>query len=226
MSVTGSPLPGLRVEIGSEAVVLIAEAALHVASTAVVNGGLGAARTIVNLHVSKDDPCADPAAMLDTYVDRAGLARPCVGLLTAARTARAMTASAASATVRALAIVTVGLSNPCSAGLTAVAPPAAHPRPGTINVVVVVDADPSPAALLNAMTTVAEAKALTLFRAGVRCDDMPATGTSTDAVVVAAMGRGARHRYGGPATDLGWSVARATHDALAPAVARWLAERT
>jgi len=210
-------------DINADAVLLVAEAPLRVASTAVVNGGLTSARSIVNLHVSKDDPCADPAGMIATYGARAGLPPPWVGLLTAAPTAEARTGFAATATSRALAVVTTGLSNPCSAGQQHFLPAGALAHLGTINIVVVVDGDPSPAALLNAMTTVTEAKTLILIQAGVRCGDVPATGTSTDAIVVGATGRGVHHEYGGPATDLGWSVARAARAALEPAVARWQA---
>jgi len=52
-------------------------------------------------------------------------------------------------------------------------------------------------------------------------DGAPATGTSTDAVAIAAMRRGVAHEFGGPASDLGWCVARAARNALVPAVARW-----
>ena len=52
-------------------------------------------------------------------------------------------------------------------------------------------------------------------------DGAPATGTSTDAVAIAATRRGVPHEFGGPASDLGWFVARAARNALVPAVARW-----
>jgi adenosylcobinamide amidohydrolase len=221
--VNGCPLSGIKVHLGPDAVVVVAEVPLRVASTAVVNGGLTSARSIVNLHVSKDDPCADPAGMIATYGARAGLPPPWVGLLTAASTAEARTGFAATATSRALAVVTTGLSNPCTAGQPQFPPARALAHPGTINIVVVVDGDPSPAALLNAMTTITEAKTVVLFQAGVRSGAVPATGTSTDAIVVGATGRGVHHEYGGPATDLGWSVARAARAALEPAVARWQA---
>lgn len=45
----------------------------------------------------------------------------------------------------------------------------------------------------------------------------PASGTSTDPVVIAATGRGAR--FGGPASPMGWVVVRATRGALGRAVA-------
>jgi adenosylcobinamide amidohydrolase len=42
----------------------------------------------------------------------------------------------------------------------------------------------------------------------------PATGTSTDAVVVACTGRGEQLRYAGPATPAGWLAARAVRTAM------------
>ncbi|MBI3630573.1 MAG: adenosylcobinamide amidohydrolase [Candidatus Rokubacteria bacterium] len=104
-------------------------------------------------------------------------------------------------------------------------PPAPPDSAGTVNMIVVVDGDPGPAALLNAMLAGTEARALALFEAGVVCDGgSRATGTSTDAVVIAATGQGAAHEFGGPATEPGWCVARAAREALVPAIARWKAE--
>jgi iron complex transport system ATP-binding protein len=89
----------------------------------------------------------------------------------------------------------------------------------------VVDADPEPAALVNLIVTLTEVKTDVLRTAGVRCDDgYPATGTSSDAIVVAATGRGTRCRYGGPLTALGWAAASATRVALETGVRRWLAD--
>ena len=123
--------------------------------------------------------------------------------------------------VQALVVATVGLSNPSAAGLSA----RAAWLPATINTIAVVDADPEPAALVNLVVTLTEVKTDVLRAAGVRCDDgRPATGTSSDAVVVAATGRGARCRYGGPVTDVGWAAAHAARQALEMGVRRWLAE--
>ena len=75
------------------------------------------------------------------------------------------------------------------------------------------------------MSTLTEVKTDVLRAAGVRCDDgRAATGTSSDAIVVAATGRGTRCRYGGPVTEVGWAAASAARGALEAAVRRWLAE--
>ena len=94
--------------------------------------------------------------------------------------------------------------------------------PGTINTIVVVDANPDPPALVNAVMTATEVKTLALHEAGLRdAEGRPATGTSTDAVVIAATGRGGDIRFGGPASELGWSIAQAVYKALTAGIRSW-----
>ena len=122
----------------------------------------------------------------------------------------------------ALVVTTVGLSNTVAAGWS----PAAPAAPGTINTIVVVDADVEPAALVNLALTVTEVKTLVLLAAGLSgVSGRPVSGTSTDAVVVAATGRGPAVRFGGPISDAGWVVASAARAALADGVGRWMRQR-
>ena len=156
-------------------------------SSAVQGGGLGHARTIVNLHVDKHCPWEDVDLRLDAFGARRGLPSPRVGLLTAAWTSRAQVAaaSAPAASTRSSSPPS-GSSNLVAAGWSA----AAAAPVGTINTIVVLDADPEPAALVNLALTVTEVKTLILGEAGLRCaDGRSASGTSTDAVVIAATGR-------------------------------------
>ena len=198
-----------------------AAAPLVAVSSALVGGGHAVVDAILNVHVPKGFACADSAAVLVAFARRRGVTGRYVGLLTAAATERAEVATARHGALTALAIATVGLSNRITAGVSSAAPGA----PGTINTIVVVDADTETAALVNAAMTVTEVKTLVLIEAGVKgADGRFATGTSTDAVVVAATGRGRRERFGGPISDLGWVVAQAAGTALRRGVARWLAE--
>ena len=215
-------IAGVSVEAGREAVVLVSERPLRVLSSAVHQGGFAEARAVVNLHVGKDDPCADPAGMIAAYARRSGVPGPWVGLLTGALTERAAVGEEAADHLRALAVTTVGLSNPVAAGHS----PIATWAPSTINTVVVVDADPEPAALVNAIITATEVKGLALRAAGLVVEDgVASSGTSTDAVVIAATGRGAPARFGGPASPLGWVVARAVRAALDRSIRDWQARR-
>jgi iron complex transport system ATP-binding protein len=211
-------IAGVSVEVGSEAVVVTSGEPLRVLSSAVHHGGFVEARAIVNLHVHKNDPCADPSGMIGAFARRVGVPAPWVGLLTGAYTERATQAEEAAAGFHAHAVVTVGLSNPVAAGTSPVAAWVAS----TINTIVVVDADPEPAALVNAVITATEVKGLALREAGLlAAGGLAASGTSTDAVVIAATGRGPRARFGGPASPMGWAVARAVRAALDRASADW-----
>ena len=212
-------IDGVETAVTSEAVVVTADHELTVVSSAFAGGGLARARTIVNLHVAKNFPCADAEAIVGAFARRHGLPSPWVGMLTSAWREKAQTAVETAAGITAVVVATVGLSNGSAAGLSDRAKPVA----GTINTVVVVDAGPEPAAMVNLVMTVTEVKTALLLEAGLKSlDGHPATGTSTDAVVVAATGRGPRCRFGGPISDLGWVVARAARQALGTGVRRWL----
>jgi adenosylcobinamide hydrolase len=213
---------GIAVSIGPEAVVIWSDRPMIAVSSAPVGGGLAEARAIVNLHVQKGDLCLDPARMLARFARRAGVPNPYVGLLTGAWTDAARQAAAARYGIEVLAVATVGLTNRMAAGLLPAAMPCA---PSTINVVVVVGAEAEPAALVNAVITVTEVKTRLLGELEVRdARGQPVTGTSTDAVVIAATGDGARARFGGPASELGWLVARTAGQALEAGIRRWIEE--
>ena len=136
-------IDGLAVWIGPEAVVVTAATPLSVLSSAVWGGGLVSARAIVNLHVALDDPCTNPPRMFAAYARAQSVPEPYVGLLTGAWTERATVGEESGAGIRTLAVTTVGLSNRVAAGRA----PVTQWTHGTINTIVVVDADPEPAAL-------------------------------------------------------------------------------
>lgn len=89
-------------------------------------------------------------------------------------------------------------------------------RPGTINCVVFVPAPLSDAALVNLVSTAAEAKVQALIERQV-----PGTGTASDAVAVCALSgpvADAAHGYGGPRSLWGARVARAVRQAVAAGI--------
>jgi adenosylcobinamide amidohydrolase len=213
---------GVTIDVDAEAVVVRAERRLRAVSSAIVGGGLAEASAIVNLHVARGFACAESERYLEDFARRRGVPSPFVGLLTGAATDEAEAVVERRGAVAAAAIVTLGLSNRSAAGRSA---PAAW-CPSTINTIVIVDADPEDAALVNLVITATEAKTLGLVEAGVTtADGGAATGTSTDAVVIAATGRGPSCRFGGPVSDLGWVVGRAVKSAVDAAAARWNAGR-
>lgn len=175
-------------------------------SSAVLGGGLTHARTWLNLQVPPDYARTDPEQHLRE--EAAELREPIVGMLTAAPVARFQ--SAAFGEVRAIA--TVGARHGLAAAGTR---PRLAPRVGTINVLVVVNAPLSDAALVGAVQTAVEAKAQALADARVEAvnADGFATGTATDSICVACV-PGARVAFAGPATCVGSDIARAVHHAV------------
>lgn len=207
--------PGITAALSSEALVLRGAKELQVLASAVVGGGFMRTSCIINRHVHKDYLHPDPAGDLRAYAAGCGIPEPFVGLMTAVYLDRTQTATWRDGDVTIAAIVTAGLSNPTTPGLSR----PASPLPGTINIILLVDAQLSPAAMVNAVITITEVKTHLLLERGARTPEgYPATGTSTDAVVVACTGRGAMLPYAGPATRVGWLIGQSVRQALGEAL--------
>jgi adenosylcobinamide hydrolase len=206
-----TPIAGVSVAIDAEAVHVASARPLRTVSSAVLGGGLGAARDILNVHVRNDYDGDRPEDDLAAFAESRDVAPGFIGLMTAAETQHACVETAAADGITVTAVVSMGLSNVAAAGATPPAPPA----PGTINAVVLVDASLTPAAMVNAVITVTEAKALALMAWDVRTPEgILVAGTSTDSVVVGCTGAGRALDYAGSATTVGWLMARAVRAAI------------
>ncbi|MFC9775082.1 adenosylcobinamide amidohydrolase [Paenibacillus chitinolyticus] len=123
----------------------------------------------------------------------------------------AAAAAAADTGIAVSAWVTVGYSNMARAGRGL---PASALFPGTINIIVAVEGELTDEAMVNAVITATEAKAAALQDLGVALEDgSGATGTTTDAVLIASTQRGRLHRYAGTATYLGHMIGRSVYEA-------------
>ncbi len=187
-------------------------------SSALVGGGIGPCSWWVDAQVDKEYFHPHPVAHAHEIAMGLGLGTgPGVAMLTAADVTRWTLAHDEGA----LAAATVGLGLPVLAAVPAdVAAAETAATVGTINVLVVVPAPLSDAALVNAVATATEAKVQALVEAGLR-----ATGTSSDAVCVACPEPGGvvLEPYGGPRSLWGARIARAVHAAVAEGTADWLA---
>ena len=86
---------------------------------------------------------------------------------------------------------------------------------GTINIILVVDADLSDGGMVNAVITATEAKSAALIELGHSF-----TGTNTDAVVVARIG-GEYYEYAGPASELGSRIWHAVKKGVRESLEKW-----
>jgi len=217
------PIPGVEVAIAGGVLHVHSARPLAIVSSAPCGGGWLVARDVLNAHVSRDYRSDRPEADLRALAARLGVAEPFVGLLTAADVERAGAAGRATRDLAVACVATAGLSNATAAGLeTPWEAPALAPDghgSGTINLIVLADADLTPEAMVNLVSTVTEAKTMTLVERDVRTSaGERASGTSTDTVVVACTGSGPRLRYAGPATLAGHFAAQCVRAALAAAL--------
>lgn len=186
-------------------------------STAVLGGGIGNANWWINVQVDRDYRRGDPLEHLRTVAARLALTGAGVGMLTAARIDRWTTADDSGVST----VATVGLGLPVLAASADDIDWTA--APGTINLLILVPAPLSDAALVNAVVTATEAKTQALLEAAV-----PGTGTSSDAVCIVCpvpedSSRGAVEEYGGPRSRWGSRLARSVHSAVAAGTADWIA---
>ena len=91
---------------------------------------------------------------------------------------------------------------------------------GTINIIIIIDGNPTKSCLASIMITATEAKTAALRDLDVRSrySGDEATGTITDALVIAKTSRGSDIIYGGPISKLGNLVGYCTRKAVKEAV--------
>jgi adenosylcobinamide hydrolase len=205
------PIDGLHLVYDKQALHLRSDTPLAVLSSAVVGSELGWTRHIINMHVDKNYANCTPSTDLVRLAHEHAIVEPFVGLMTAASLKQAQVVVEHDSRTMIVVIMTVGVGNAVAAGIT----PAFNSKPGTINTIIVAEACLSPAARVNAVITATEAKTLALVEAGVRAPHGGlASGTSTDAIVVASTERGALIEYAGPISPIGALIARGVRRAL------------
>lgn len=183
---------------------------VSVVSSAPVGGGLTTAHWVLNTGVTRHYRRTDLTAHIGEIADGSQLSGPGVGLFTAADIGRHRRGSCEGVMVDA----TVGISKPTWAadpdgGWNTIDSLA----PGTINTVAQVPVPLEPAAAINAVITVTEAKTQALLEAGI-----PGTGTASDAVVIAWPQAGEPAPFAGPRSPWGARLAQATLQAVAAGI--------
>jgi len=198
-------------------------------SSAPYGGGWGERQWVLAAQVSGGYSRPDPADHLAGLAGGLRLDGPGIGMLTAVDVRLVSTGREDGVT----AAATVGLSHPTwaagaeagtgsagAAGARAPAPSAPAAAPGTVNIIAVLSRRLCPAALVNAVMTVTEAKSQALWEAG-----FAGTGTPSDAVAVLCPAAGPAEAFAGPRSRWGSRLARAVHAAVLDGSIRWAAAR-
>lgn len=206
----------------------------RVLSSAPQGGGLTLASHILNHQVDSNPSSManrlksypDPAVFLRNVASRLGIRARTVGLMTAVPMTQLVTARAATVGLWVECFATVGVTNAVRAGEW---PPQCsgldtRSRPGTINLILITNGSLTQAAMVGIVQVATEAKTGVLRDQEVlSCHGrMAATGTGTDAVVIACevRGEGPLHTYSGTHTVLGALVGQAVTDCVTRGLAK------
>lgn len=203
---------GIHIHQDNETLHVHSQRILTSLSSAVVGGGWSRVRDLLIRHVDKDYDQPNPETDLLRFARQQSIEAPFVGMLTAARLTQSSILNLHHDGINLLAVLTAGLSNVTAAGIS---PPLNLHQPGTINMLLVLDGNLAPAAMVNAIITATEAKTDVLQQRDIRCpENLLATGTSTDAIAVSITGTGTLLPYAGPLTPVGWLIAQAVRQGL------------
>lgn len=212
----------IQMEISSEMVRIESDQALSVLSSAIYGEGKLETKTLINRYVGLAYDCEKPEDEVRTWLLRHGYSADAVVLLTAAYVHLARIKVIDTSLFRLAAIVTAGVSNAARAGETYPIFIDRLQMPGTINIMLVIDGYLTESAFVNAVIMATEAKAAALQEMKVKDGKGKiATGTTTDAIVVAATQEkigGYVHRYTGATSPLGQAISQAVYQTVKEAL--------
>lgn len=182
-------------------------------SWAPFNGGFCQARSVINHQIRIDDyPTEEPELFLSKLAHRLDAVEPTVGLMTGVLMDRLARQTIRTQGLLLECFATVGVSNALAVG----DPATYEEKPGTINIIALVNRPLTDAALVEAVGIVTEAKSRALFEANAKStvSENVATGTGTDCVAVACPNGTPLLQYCGKHTLLGELLGRVTYDAV------------
>jgi adenosylcobinamide hydrolase len=218
---------GVKLILKEKVLAVLSVTPLTTVSSAFHNGGgLKKTKAIINAEVTKDysDPLLheDPEAFIMASSKKLGITDSFIGMATAAAAENFSLVSKKNGDLGVSVIATAADNegNTCNFAESAGEAIEAEHVEGTINIIVVIDGNPTESCLVSTLITATEAKVAALRELDIRSrfSGVQATGTVTDAVVAAETGRGAPIVYGGPASELGQLVGYCTRKAVKEAV--------
>lgn len=193
-------------------------------SSAILNGGLRKCEAIVNKQVSDMFQVEECEEYLVEEVSKLGLdPQTTTGFLTAADVRDFAATHTRGEGLSVTCIATAGLSHPAIPGDDVV-----DVELNTINIFLLVEADLTDAAMVNAVQTVTEAKVHALNTLGIRSlySGGWATGTTTDATAICSWSTGKKLKFAGAATPLGKLIGKTVVSAVSQSAAKWLRKRS
>jgi len=217
MSLKVDLLKDAQLEVLRELLIVRLNHPFKVLSSAVLNGGLTYADAIVNVNVPKDYDHRDPKGYIATVCLKKGLnPEKTVGLMTAVDMSNTSFKIGACKDLKIAVVITAGTSNAVAAGDRY----SQQTLLNTVNIIALVDGVLSDSCLVELVKTITEAKTLAFRELDIRSkiSRKPATGTSTDSIVIAVSQQGSFCEFAGTATPLGQLASTLTLEAVKEAV--------
>jgi adenosylcobinamide amidohydrolase len=211
---------GAKLIVKDNVLAVICDNALMTVSSAVFNGGCKQAKAVLNVGVPEgyNDRSLhlDPLELITSSAAKLGLTKDYLAMLTAAKIENYSLVSKKAADFSVSVAVTAG----CSHGESSGEEMNVQEIKGTINIIVLIDANPTQSCMVASLVTATEAKSAVLRDFDVRSlyTGDSATGSITDSVAVASTCQGKTISYGGPASKLGKVVGYCTRKAVAEAL--------
>lgn len=220
---------GTKMLLNENVLAVVSEVPLKTVSSAFYNGGgIKQAHAILNVEVPKgygdENLHTDPAALVAESSKKLDLKDGFVSMVTAACVHNFALASKRSDGIGVSVIATAAddAGNTCNFAESAGEEMNIQVIGGTINIIVLIDGNPTESCLVSSIITATEAKSAAMLELDIRSrytGDV-ATGTITDAIAVAETGRGEPIVYGGPASPLGQLVGYCTRKAVKEAITK------
>jgi adenosylcobinamide hydrolase len=211
------PIEGIEAEVRSGNVVIQSSSPLRVLTSSVLGRSYSKSMAIVNHQVPVGNIAhIEPEKRFLETIDELGLSRQTVGLMTAANVRNVSILSKKYDELIVCAIATAGVINSAAAADEAIE----ELSLSTINIIVLVDGNLTQNCMVNVVMTATEAKSAALRDLDIRSrfSTEPATGTTSDTVVVACTERGKRIMFAGTATKLGEMVGKTVKETVKKAI--------
>jgi len=209
-----------KIIIRDNVLALLSEQNLVTVSSAIFNGGFKLVKAVLNVGVPEgyNDRSLhlDPLDLITSSAAKLGLTEDYLAMITAAKIKNYSLVSKKSDDFSVSVAATAG----CSHGESSGEEMSVQEIAGTINIIVLIDGNPTEGCMVASLITATEAKSAALrdFDVRSRYTGDSATGSITDSVTMASTSQGKRINYGGPASKLGKLVGYCTRKAVTEAL--------
>ncbi|PYZ92310.1 hypothetical protein CR194_15870 [Salipaludibacillus keqinensis] len=195
---------------------------LRTLSNSVVGEGIQWLKHFCNFHVQKNYDGGDPVDDIQSWLRHSGISlEQTAGMMTAVKLDDMVLLEREYEGIQLVVMVTAGVGN--AVDITNEQRDENMSKIGTINTMLFVDAHFTDGALVNASISATEAKTKALHDLKVKdsYSNTPATGTSTDSLLIGATQIGEKTPYAGSGTVVGKAIGRTVYEATVEAIRKY-----